>query len=311
MSLAQQLLLRALIVKFWEKPYRQKLVRWGTVAARSLHAAAFRLVGFRQCRRRFAGRRSADRTRMVPAALRVSLPVLWQNSRFDVEIEVRQALEPWHVLGEEGVGRRHGPLCRFVPRARAGESYGADRRPVRRHLQWPNTAADRHWDHWRSRGRSTLSCLGPAFRPAPDDPDACAPDVRYRRYLERAVHRRMPLSCLASGWTKLRRISSQYVRSRGPPLVALRVPWAHGRANAAQAGGDQSRIPLHARSDGVNQRVHVTCRYRDFNLPVASIPCGGLRAGIIQNHSRNGGSRLHGPAAFVCGHGRMGGTAER
>jgi uncharacterized protein (DUF2126 family)/transglutaminase-like putative cysteine protease len=111
MSLAQQLLIRALVVMFWERPYRQKLVRWGT----ALHDR-FMLPHFLWTD--FAGV-VAD---LQQAWLPVELPWFEPHLEFrfprcgtvnagDVELEVRQALEPWHVLGEEGVA---GVTARYV-----------------------------------------------------------------------------------------------------------------------------------------------------------------------------------------------------
>ena len=111
MSLAQQLLLRALVVRFWERPYRQKLVRWGT----SLHDR-FMLP-------HFIWQDLADVVADVKAAglpmeldwfrphFEFRFPRLGTVSAFDVEIELRQALEPWHVLGEEGTA---GGTARYV-----------------------------------------------------------------------------------------------------------------------------------------------------------------------------------------------------
>jgi uncharacterized protein (DUF2126 family)/transglutaminase-like putative cysteine protease len=111
MSLAQQLLLRALIVRFWEQPYRQPLVRWGT----ALHDR-FMLPQFLW----------ADFTTVVADLAAANLPVdaEWfkphHEFRFQkaghvvidgIELEVRQALEPWHVLGEEAAA---GGTARYV-----------------------------------------------------------------------------------------------------------------------------------------------------------------------------------------------------
>ena len=111
MSLAQQLLLRALVVMFWEKPYKQKLVRWGT----SLHDR-FMLPHFLWSD--FADIIGDLRDAGLPIELEwfrphweFRCPVLGKIETHDIELEVRQALEPWHVLGEEGAP---GGTARYV-----------------------------------------------------------------------------------------------------------------------------------------------------------------------------------------------------
>jgi uncharacterized protein (DUF2126 family) len=111
MSLAQQLLLRALVVMFWERPYRQKLVRWGT----ALHDR-FMLPHFLWSD--FASVVADIRAAGLPIDLEwfrphleFRCPVLGKIATHDLEFELRQALEPWHVLGEEGVV---GGTARYV-----------------------------------------------------------------------------------------------------------------------------------------------------------------------------------------------------
>ncbi|MBS0234191.1 MAG: transglutaminase family protein [Proteobacteria bacterium] len=111
MSLAQQLLLRALIAMFWEKPYRQRLVRWGT----ALHDR-FMLPHYLW----------ADLANVVADLRDASLPIEieWFRPHFEfrfplfgtisaetLTLEIRQALEPWHVLGEESIA---GGTARYV-----------------------------------------------------------------------------------------------------------------------------------------------------------------------------------------------------
>jgi uncharacterized protein (DUF2126 family)/transglutaminase-like putative cysteine protease len=112
MSLAQQLLLRSLVARFWQTPYQPaRLARWGT----ELHDR-FMLPYFVE--RDFADVISEQNA--AGHALRVEwfaphfefrFPKYGDFAAFGAEVELRTALEPWHVMGEQGAA---GGAVRYV-----------------------------------------------------------------------------------------------------------------------------------------------------------------------------------------------------
>ncbi len=111
MSLAQHLLLRGAISRFWKQPYEQGLVRWGT----ELHdrfllphfvwddlcdvIADMRDFGYDLKPEWFAPH------------FEFKFPSIGAITQRGVHVELRTALEPWHVLGEEGAA---GGTVRYV-----------------------------------------------------------------------------------------------------------------------------------------------------------------------------------------------------
>jgi uncharacterized protein (DUF2126 family)/transglutaminase-like putative cysteine protease len=111
MSLTQHLLLRALIARFWKTPYNAKLVRW-----RSEIHDRFMLPHFvRQDLEDviFETSHAGYRIKLDWFAPHVEFrfPHYGSVKQRGVVLELRQAIEPWHVLGEEPAG---GGTVRYV-----------------------------------------------------------------------------------------------------------------------------------------------------------------------------------------------------
>ncbi len=101
MSLVQQLLMRALVARFWKKPYKQKLARWGTELHDRFLLPHFVADDFRDVITEL--RRDGypfDEAWFLPH-FEFRFPVIGAISRANLAVEMRTAIEPWHVLGEE------------------------------------------------------------------------------------------------------------------------------------------------------------------------------------------------------------------
>ncbi len=221
MSLAQQLLLRALIARFWREPYDDALTRWGTELHDRFMLPYFVALDFDDVLEELRRAGYAIDPLWFAPHFEFRFPVAGELAARAIHLTLRQALEPWHVLGEEGAGRRHGALRRLVGRAPAGAGHRAHRRSLRRHLQRPGAAAAADRTQRRVRRRRALSRLAAAVGLHPTIP-VHAPltfDV-VDTWMER-IRRRLPVSRDASGRTQLRSVPGQQLRGREPPAGAF------------------------------------------------------------------------------------------
>ncbi len=111
MSAAQMLLMRAAVAAFWHHPYERKLVRWGTRLHDDFMLPHYAVADFNEALEEL----SSWGFKLDPAwfapHIEFKFPKIGDVSVHGVDLELRNALEPWHVLAEDQVA---GGTARYV-----------------------------------------------------------------------------------------------------------------------------------------------------------------------------------------------------
>ena len=117
MCLVLQLLIRGLVARFWDCPYRVRLVDWGTALHDRFMLPHFVWQDFQEVleEMRQSGWDFSDDWFSPHHEFR--FPQIGEFSKSGIHVELRRALEPWYVLGEEqGEGQMVRPVDSSVER---------------------------------------------------------------------------------------------------------------------------------------------------------------------------------------------------
>lgn len=101
MALVQNLLLRTLIARFWDKPYKHPLVRWGTELHDRFMLPHYIEQDINDVVNDLNQHGYAFKAEWFEPFIEFRFPFYGKVDIDNIHLEVRWAIEPWHVLGEE------------------------------------------------------------------------------------------------------------------------------------------------------------------------------------------------------------------
>ena len=111
MSMAQQLLLRACVARFWKSPYTESLVDWDTSLHDRFMLPHFVAEDFRDVIEELKDHGYQLAFEWFAPHFEFRFPHIGDFAYDNVQVEIRKAIEPWYVLGEENAV---GGTARYV-----------------------------------------------------------------------------------------------------------------------------------------------------------------------------------------------------